>query len=149
VAQKDEKALAALLTDDVTRGYSPPLPLDQVRNIGLSLQPMGVTIQTTINEQNGIVSKHDSTFEVLTGIPCHNKRMKMEELVACRFGWTLLRILHLVVSLRERNPTTPIYTQKIVWSNVRGHCSASTALECATQCGDLRLVPLRLTLGGS
>jgi hypothetical protein len=88
--QKDKEGFAALLIDDVTRRYSLPLPLDQVRNIpGLSLQPMGVTIQSTINEQNAIVSKkrltHDSTFEVLAGIPSHNKRLKMEELVACRF----------------------------------------------------------------
>jgi hypothetical protein len=78
-AQKDAEGLAALLIDDVTRGYSLPLPLDQVHNIpGLSLQPMGVTIQSTINEQNAIVSKkrltHDSTFEVLAGIPSHNTR---------------------------------------------------------------------------
>jgi hypothetical protein len=155
-AKNDEKGLAALLLDDVTRGYSLPLPLDQVRNIpGLSLQPMGVTLQSTINEQNAIVSKkrltHDSTFAVLAGIPSHNKRIKMDELVACRFGWALLRIMHLVVSLRQRNPTTPIYTQKVDWSKAyrRGHYSASTALECATQCGDLLLVPLRLTFGGS
>jgi hypothetical protein len=155
-AKKDEKGLAALLIDDVNRGYCLPLPLDQVRNIpGLSLQPMGVTIQSTINEQNEIVSKkrltHDSTFEVLGDIPSHNKRIKMEDLVACRFGWALLRIMHLVVSLRQRNPTTPIYTQKVDWSKAyrREHYSASTALECATQCGDLLLVPLRLTFGGS
>jgi hypothetical protein len=81
---------AALVIDDVTRGYSLPLPLDQVGNIpGLSLQPMGVTIQSTTNEQNAVVSKrrltHDSTFEVLAGIRSHNKRIKMQELVACRF----------------------------------------------------------------
>jgi hypothetical protein len=69
----------------------PTLPSDQVRNIpGLSQQPMGVTLQSTINEQNAIVSKkrltHDSTFAVLAGIPSQNKRIKMEELVACRFG---------------------------------------------------------------
>jgi hypothetical protein len=103
-AKNDESSLAALLIDDVTRGYSLPLPLAQVRNIpGLSLQPMGVTIQSTINEQNEIVSKkrltYDSSFEVLAGIPSHNKRIKMEKLVACRFGWAVLRILHLVVSL--------------------------------------------------
>jgi hypothetical protein len=116
---------------------------------------MGVTLQSTINEHNAIVSKkrltHDSTFAVLAGIPSHNKRIKMEELVACRFGWALLRIMHLVVSLRQRNPTTPIFIQKVDWSKAyrRGHYSASTALECATQCGDLLLVPLRLTFGGS
>jgi hypothetical protein len=115
-AKSDESSLAALLIDDVTRGYS----LQVCNTPGLSLQPMEVTIQNTIDEQNEIISKkgltHDSSFEVLDGIPSHNKRIKMEELVACRFGWALLRILHLVVSLRERNPTTPIYTQKIDWS---------------------------------
>jgi hypothetical protein len=155
-AKKDEASLADLLIDDVKRGYSLPLPLDQVRNIpGLSLQPMGITVQSTINERNQIVSKkrltHDSTFEFLDGIPSHNKRIRMDELVACRFGWALLRIMHLVVSLRQRNPTTPIYTQKVDWSKAyrREHYSASAALECATQCGDLLLVPLRLTFGGA
>jgi hypothetical protein len=155
-AKADEEGFGALLIDDVNRGYSLPFPLDQVRNIpGLSLQPMGITIQRTINEQNAIVSKkrltHDSTFAVLARIPSHNKRIKMDELVACRFGWALLRIMHLVTSLRQRNPTTPIYIQKVDWSKAyrREHYSASTALECATQCGDLFLVPLRLTFGGS
>jgi hypothetical protein len=155
-AKNDEEGLAALLIDDVTRGYSLPLPLDQVCNIpGLSLQPMGVTIQNTINEHNVIVSKkrltHDSTFEVLKAIRSHNNRIKMDDLVACRFGWALPRIMHLVASLRQRNPTTPIYTQKVNWSKAyrRDHYSASAALECATQCGDLLLIPLRLTFGGS
>jgi hypothetical protein len=153
---KDDEGLAALLINDVTRGYNLPLPLDQVHNIpGLSLQPMGITIQNTINEHYLIVSKkrltHDSTFEFLEGVPSHNKRIQMEDLVACRFGWALLRIMHLVVSLRQRNPTTPIYTQKVDWSKAyrREHYSASAALECATQCGDLLLVPLRLTFGGA
>jgi hypothetical protein len=116
---------------------------------------MGVTIQNTINEHNVIISKkrltHDSTFEVLKGIPSHNNRIKTDDLVSCRFGWALLRIIHLVVSLRQRNPTTPIYTQKVDWSKAyrRDHYSASAALECATQCGDLLLIPLRLTFGGS
>jgi hypothetical protein len=75
----------------------------------------------------------------------------MDELVACRFGWALLRIMHLVVSLRQRNPTTPIYTRQVDWCKAyrRQHYSASAALECATQCGDLLLVPLRLTFGGA
>jgi hypothetical protein len=70
-----EAGLAALffLINEVTRGYSPPLPLDQARNIaGLSLQPTGVTIQSTINEQNAIDAEkrltHDSTFEVLASV---------------------------------------------------------------------------------
>jgi hypothetical protein len=29
--------------------------------------------------------------------------------------------MHLVVSLRQRNPTTPIYTQKVDWSKVYRH----------------------------
>jgi hypothetical protein len=115
---------------------------------------MGVTIQNTINEHNVIVSKkrltHDSTFEILKGISSHNNRIQMEDLVACRFGCALHRIMHLVMSLCQRNPTTPIYTQKVDWSKAyrRDHYSASAALECATQCDDLLLVPLRLTFGG-
>jgi hypothetical protein len=55
--KNEETGLATLLIDDVTLGYSLPLPLDQVRNIpGLFLQPMGATIQSTSNEQNAIVS---------------------------------------------------------------------------------------------
>jgi hypothetical protein len=154
--KNNEEGLATLLIYDVTRGYCLPLPSHQVRNIsGLSLQPMCVTIQNTINEHNVIVSKkrltHDSIFEVLKGIPSHKNRIKTDDLVACRFGWSLLRIIHLVVSLRQRNPTTPIYTKKVDWFKAyrRDHYSASAALECATQCGDLQLVPLRLTFGGS
>jgi hypothetical protein len=68
-AKTDEVGLAALLIDDVKRGYTLPLPLDQVRNIpGRSLQPMGI-LPFKVNEQNTIVSKkgltHDSTFAVL------------------------------------------------------------------------------------
>jgi hypothetical protein len=105
-AKKDEDGLAALLIDDGTRGFNLPLPLDH--NIpGLSLQPMRVTIQNTINEHKLIASKkrltHDSTFEFLKGILSHTKRIQME----CLPFWrVLLRIMHLVVSLRQRNPTS-------------------------------------------
>jgi hypothetical protein len=66
-AKKDEDGLAALLIDDCKKRVqlTPPLTLDH--NIpGLSLQPMRVTVQNTINEHKLIVSKkrltHDSTL---------------------------------------------------------------------------------------
>jgi hypothetical protein len=145
-AKKDEGGLAALLIDDVTRGYSLPLPLDQVLNIpGLSLQPMRVTIQNTINAQNEIVSKkrltHDSTFEVLDGIPSYNKRIKMEDLVACHFGWALLRIMYLVVSLVNET-RRPLFTHKrsigprptvanTTWQARRWNAQPSAATYCS------------------
>jgi hypothetical protein len=66
-------------------------------------------------------------------------------------GWALLRIMHLVLSLHQRKTTTPIYTHKFNWSKAyyRQHYSVSAVLECATQCGGLMRVHLRLTFGGS
>jgi hypothetical protein len=98
--KNDEEGLAALLVDDVTRGYNLALPLAQVHSIsGLSLQPMGVTMQNTINEHSVIVSKkrltHDSAFEVLEGIASYNKRIKMDGLGACRLSCALLQTMHL------------------------------------------------------
>lgn len=68
---------------------------------------MVVTIQSVINEHNLIVSKKrltlDLTFEALEGIPFHNKRIKMDDLVARGFGWALVRIN----GLDHRHPSTP------------------------------------------
>jgi hypothetical protein len=100
---------------------------------------------TTVNEHKLIVSKKrltlDSTFEFLKGILSHSKQIQMEALVSCRLDWALLRIMHLVVSIRQRNPTTPIYTQKVDWSKAyrREHYSASTR---QTYCLSLSVSPL-------
>jgi hypothetical protein len=154
-AKKDKNGLMTLLLDDVTRGYNLPLPINKAMEIpGLLLNPMGIEHQNTINALGEIVDKkrltHDTSFG-FEGIPAHNKRLHLDQLVGCKFGWCLKRIAHLVVSLRIQNPQTPILSQKVDWSKAyrRDHYSASTALECATQCNGTLLIPLRLTFGGA
>jgi hypothetical protein len=96
-------------------------------------------------ETPGLQTRHSSSSKAFSPTTSESGYA----LVPCRLGSALLRIMHLVVSIRQRNPTTPIYTQKVDWSKAyrRKHYSASAALECATQCGDLLIVSIRLTFG--
>jgi hypothetical protein len=64
---------------------------------------MEVTNQNIFDANNMIVLKkritHDSTFEFSKGTSSQNKRIEIDVLVACRFGWAIFRTVHRVGSL--------------------------------------------------
>ena len=84
------------------------------------------------------------------GLPVSvNSRIDMDADII--FGWYLLRILHLVVSIRLHFPHTRILIAKYDYSDAyrRMAHSASAAAQTITVSARLAFIALRLTFGGS
>ena len=151
-------ALASgLMQEDVAHGYSLPLPtscIDKLAPFG-SIAPLGVQLQNTLNELGETIPKwrmtHDQSFPAEGSKTSVNLRTIAEELPECRYGRALIRLLHLIVGMRARYPTTPILIGKFDLKAAyrRAHLSPQTTMESMTVLDDLLEVSLRLTFGGS
>jgi hypothetical protein len=88
----------------------------------------------TIDQSGNIVPKiritNDQTHSV-SGIPSVNDRTLEAELTPYRFGHTLLRLIHYIVALRSRHPTTQIVLSKTDWKSAyrRLHLASATAMQ--------------------
>jgi hypothetical protein len=148
-------ALAQIIEDDITKGYALPLPLDIVKQIpNASLAPLGCIAKDTINERVERAQKfrmtHDQAFP---GPSSHlvNNRVIKESLPNCTYSFALLRLLHYIISVRERHPKAKIFISKFDLDSAyrRCHLSGETAPECLTVYRDTLLMALRMTFGGS
>ena len=79
--------LRSLINDDVTHGYSLPLPLSKIHLLpGALLAPMNIVTQDTIAEKGNIIPKfrltHDQSFKFVNGSNTSlNSRLQKEELL--------------------------------------------------------------------
>jgi len=100
-----------LMGEDITHGFSLVLPVSCITDFQdrSSIAPLGVQDQKTINELGELIQKwrmtHDQTFPGSSGLSV-NKRVIEEDLPPCLYGHALRRLIHLIVKMREENPTT-------------------------------------------
>jgi len=79
-----------------------------------------------------------------------NLRVQHEKLPPIRYSFVLLRVIHYIVDLRRRHPTTRIYLCKFdIDAAYRCTLSSDTAMESLTMFDDFLLLALRMTFGGS
>jgi hypothetical protein len=132
-ARDQPDKLMDLLTSGVHSGFSLPLPTRAVFKIpDVALASVGISNQLTINDGGEVTTKdrltHDQTFEFGTEKSLNN-RVRMDIVNPVVFGWCLSRILHYIVDLRRRHPSTKIFLAKTDWNRAfrRGHLSAPDA----------------------
>jgi hypothetical protein len=154
-AIKNQEALTKIIEDDIIKGYALPLPLDIIKDIpNASLAPLGCIEQDTINERGEHTQKyritHDQSFPGPSSQSVNGRVIK-ESLPNCMYSFALLRLLHYIISLRERHPNTKIFISKFDLDSAyrRCHLSGKTASECHTIYNDTLLMALRMTFGGS
>jgi hypothetical protein len=115
-AIKNQEALAKIIENDIIKGYALPLPLDIIKDIpNASLAPLGCIEQDTINERGERTQKYRMTHDQSFPGPSSqsvNGRVIKESLPNCMYSFALLRLLHYIISLRERHPNTKIFISK-------------------------------------
>lgn len=154
-AEMHNDALASIIENDIVKGYALPLPPEILLKIpNASLAPLGCICQDSINEQGLKTSKfrmtHDQTFPGPSKLSV-NLRVKKEELPPCMYSFVLCRVIHYIVSLRLRHPSTRLYICKydIDLAYRRCHLSGETGSECLTIYNNMLLMALRMTFRGA
>jgi hypothetical protein len=147
--------LDPIISEDVIRGFSLPLPLDVLFKIpDASLAPLGCHKQDTINEIGEKIPKyrmtHDQSFPGPSGLSV-NLRVIKESLPPIMYSFVLLRIIHYICNIRLRHPSTKIFICKVDLDSAycRCHLSSSTAQESITIYENLLFIALRMTFGGA
>ena len=84
--------------NDVEHGNGMVLPLDKLEEIpGVLVAPMNTMNQDTIDEHGRIIRKdrltHDQNYEWGAGTSVNN-RVKKENVLPCKFGACIKRLLH-------------------------------------------------------
>ncbi|MGH7974537.1 MAG: hypothetical protein ACREBR_03335, partial [bacterium] len=143
------------IQEDVVHGHSLPIPIETLHMLSnVSVAPLGITKQDTINEKGEIVPKHrmthDQSFKGPSGLSV-NERTIRDELSPCMFGHCLRRIIHYIVDVRYRHNVVRIMMGKFDLKAAyrRSHLHATTATECCTVFSDLAFVALRKTFGAT
>ena len=152
---KYQDAMDKAITEDITRGFVLPLPLDIITSIpNASLAPLGCVKQDTITEQGLVTQKfrmtHDQSFPGLSGLSV-NLRVIKSHLPPILYSFALLRSIHYIVNLRLHHPNMKIFICKVDLDAAYRRCSLSstTATECLTIYDGLLLMALRMTFGGA
>ncbi len=150
-ATKFHDILKDIIQDDVSKGYALILPIQILKHlINPSIAPLGCHQQETINEKGERVPKfrmtHDQTFPGPSGLSVNNRVIKESLPPSNVYGYTLKCILHYIVSLRNRHPTTKIHLSKFDFDAAyrRCHLSTQSALESLTIFDDHLFLALRL-----
>ena len=102
---------------DVQLGYGFPLTIDGVLKLkDAEVYPLGLQSQWTIDEEGTTIPKKRITHD-LSNNPKEeesvNQRVDLEGLPDSRYGFAMLRFLHLVHHIRWRNPDERILCNKI------------------------------------
>ena len=156
-AESKPELLRELVVQDIIHGYALPIPLSTITKLpGAILAPMNIQRQDTINAEGQIIDKdrltHDQSYEWSRGKSV-NKRVDKSELLECRFGHCLNRLINWVVAARRLFPACPILSQKVDFKSAyrRCHLNARTAVQTCTQlpAEDIAIIALRLTFGGA
>jgi len=156
-ATEKPQLLEELVTKDVIHGYGLVLPLSKISQIpGALMAPLNIQKQNMIDEQGRIIPKdrlsHDQSFKWGPGTSV-NSRVRKEELLPCRFGHCIKRLINWTVAARQKFPGLPIISSKFNYKSAYRcmHLNAETAIQTCTQLPDLDLaiVALRLTFGGT
>ena len=156
-AIKNQQLLRKLVEKDIVHGYGLVLPLEKITEIpGVLVAPMNIMNQNTIDENGKIVGKdrltHDQSYKWGSGTSV-NSRVEKEQLLPCKFGACLKRLINWAVAARFKFPNERILASKIDYKSAyrRCHLNARTAIQTCTQLPEenIAVVALRLTFGGS
>lgn len=121
---------------------------------GLSVIPIGVASQFTINAEGGKVKKdrltHDCSRPHASG-PSVNINTDKDKLEECRFGMALIRVLYQIHTLRVLHPNTPILMSKLDLDSAycRLHVKLMHALMCTSVIGSICYILFRLPFGSA
>jgi hypothetical protein len=154
-AVQNKKTLDDLIDKGIKHRFALPLPIQSLFSIpNASIAPLGCQEQETINTNDERIPQFSMTHDQTFPGPSRNSinlRVIKEDLPPCVYSFVLSRILHDIVDLRYRHPQTKIFLCKFDIDSAyhRCHLSSSTASESMTIYGDLLLITLRLTFGGS
>ena len=151
--------LRTLIEDDVTHGYSLPLPLDKIHLLpGILLAPMNIVEQDTIDKYGNTIPKyrltHDQSFKFEQGSNTSlNSRLQQDKLHPCYFGWVIRRLINWTVAARRKYPNQRILATKVDFKSAyrRLHLHHRIAQQTCTQLPEdgIALMALRLTFGGA
>jgi hypothetical protein len=158
-ATSNYQLLRTLVADDVTHGYSLPLPLDKIHLLpGILLAPMNIVEQDTIDKCGNTIPKyrltHDQSFTFEQGSNTSlNSRLRQDKLHPCYFGWVTRRLINWIVAARRKYPNRRILATKVDFKSAyrRLHLHHRIAQQSCTQLPEDRiaLMALRLTFGGA
>ena len=158
-AKQNPELLLELVSKDVKHGYAVTFPLSKAVSIpGISLAPMNIMHQNSIDETGKIVEKdrltHDQSFKFGSDTSV-NSRANTDDALLCMYGACLRRLTNWACAARAKYPTTPIFASKVDFKSAyrRCHLNPSTALQSCTQVeidedNKLLIMFLRLTFGG-
>ena len=109
--------LRSIVEKDVTHGYGLVLPLSKVSRIyGIFLNPMNIMTQNTIDEHGRIFDKdrltHYQSYKWGSSTSV-NIRVDKDELLPCRFGACLKRLMNWAVAERRMYPGRRILSPNI------------------------------------
>jgi len=154
-ASKNIEILRDIVREDVERGFAIPLPITALHFLkDASLVPLGCVQQSSVDPLGNRVVKYRMTHDQSFPGPSNksvNSRVQHDKLPPIRYSFVLLRIIHYIVDLRRRHPTTRIYLCKFDIDAAYRRCTLSsrTAMESLTMFEDFLLLALRMTFGGS
>jgi hypothetical protein len=147
--------LSNILVKEVGQGWMIPIPTTYICNLhNAEVAPVGITQQWQAYEDGSRAPKfrltHDQSFEASIGQSVNN-RVEKEKLDELYYGHSLNRLIHYIVSLRLQYPTTKILIAKTDFKGAyrRVSLNGDTAARCIITMGDIALLSLRLTFGGT
>ena len=148
-------ALQKAFDKEVKRGWLLPITVESLTKIkGLSIIPLGIATQFTVNESGDRVIKrrvtHDASFPAPSGLAVNN--MVQEALLQdCIYGKCLLRVLHSIHQMRWDFKNKRILMSKYDMDAAyrRLHTAVKHSLQCVTIVGSIAYIPLRLPFGVS
>ena len=151
------KLFTEIMDEEVRQGWQLVIEKENIIDLeGAQLAPMNIQDQRTIDDDGNVIPKkrlsHDQSFAYGSGTSV-NSRIIEEELQDVMYGSCLSRVIHDIIMLRLKFPSTRILMSKIDYKGAyrRGHLHASSSLVTATQSEELNLVflALRMTFGGA
>ena len=116
-AKEHDEFLETALKQEVTKGWLLPLPAEKAAHIPtMEMAPLGVAVHQGISADGDYIAKsrvtHDLSFPGAFTNESINSRVMEDRLEPCMFGHMLSRLLHYIISVRERYPNTRIWLRK-------------------------------------
>ena len=159
-ADRNNEFLTKALKKEIVKGWNMILPGDYYDDVPeLVLNPMGVATHLGVTETGNFAEKnrvtHDLSFPGKISKKSVNSRVKFDQLEPCMFSFVFSRIVHYIVALRRKYPTTKIWIRKedIKSAFRRLHLNAATAFRSAVRV-NLEgtwyiIISLRMPFGGA
>ena len=146
-------ALEKSIDKEVEHGWTFPLTIDSIHRIkNAGVVPLGVAEKLSINKKGERYTKrrvtHDCCFPGPSRLSANNRVMK-DTLKPCFYGFCLLRILHMIASMRIKWPAKRILVGKTDPDAAyqRVHTNAQIPAKCIAIVRKLSFLSLCLPFG--